>query len=142
LRITKDEDLFYNDRIKCAEITLKLSNDINDSCWSLGFKITSPVSIENAFFRVQPIEESEFASFAASFCATGKNLDEAIFIYQTRPVSGVHQYECYYNDAQIRKRIQKGSSHEVLRNKIIKKRNSIADLEASISEILEKQVKF
>ncbi|MCX2843049.1 AAA family ATPase [Microbulbifer thermotolerans] len=151
LRITCDEDLFHDPKDpelgKCSEITLTLKNiDGNnvevENCWSLGFKITCPTSIENAFFRVQPIDEGQFTAFAEAFCEGGKFLDEAVFIYQTRPVAGVHQYEPYYNEAQIKRKIQKGSSHEVLRNKIISKRKSISELEESISEILEKNVKF
>ncbi|MFA0476893.1 ATP-dependent endonuclease [Vibrio breoganii] len=147
LRITKDEDLFHNPKDpnlgKCAEITIALTSDDDiPQTWSLGFKVTCPSSIENAFYRVQPINEEQFTNFATSFCGAGKFLDEAIFIYQTRPVSGVHQFEPYYNEAQIKKKIQKGSSHEVLRNKIISKRKSIAQLETSISEIVEKKIKF
>lgn len=147
LRITSDEDLFHDPRDpelgKCSEITLTLKNDEEaGGNWDLGFKVTCPTSIENAFFRVQPIDESQFTAFANAFCEDGKFLDEAVFIYQTRPVAGVHQYEPYYNEAQIKRKIQKGSSHEVLRNKIIAKRRSISELEASISEILEKTVKF
>jgi ABC-type branched-subunit amino acid transport system ATPase component len=147
LRITSDEDLFHDPRDpelgKCSEITLTLKNDEEaGGNWDLGFKVTCPTSIENAFFRVQPIDESQFTAFANAFCEDGNFLDEAVFIYQTRPVAGVHQYEPYYNEAQIKRKIQKGSSHEVLRNKIIAKRRSISELEASISEILEKTVKF
>lgn len=147
LRITTDEDLFHDpkdpDLGKCSEITLTLKNEEEaGNSWDLGFKVTCPTSIENAFFRVQPIDESQFTAFAEAFCEDGKFLDEAIFIYQTRPVSGVHQYEPYYNEAQIKRKIQKGSSHEVLRNKIIAKRKSISELESSISEILEKTVRF
>ncbi|HEM8051115.1 TPA: AAA family ATPase [Enterobacter hormaechei] len=147
LRITSDEDLFHDPRDpnlgKCSEITLTLKNEEeNDKSWELGFKVTCPTSIENAFFRVQPIDENQFTNFAEEFCKGGAFLDEAIFIYQTRPVAGVHQFEPYYNEAQIKRKIQKGYSHEVLRNKIISKRKSISDLELSISEILEKDVKF
>ena len=146
LRITKDEDLFHDphdDALgKCAEITLSLKNEDDGQIWNLGFKVTCPTSIENAFFRVQPIEQEQFSAFAQAFCESGKFLDEAVFIYQTRPVAGVHQFEPYYNEAQIKKKIQKGSSHEVLRNKIIAKRKTIFDLESGISEILEKTVKF
>ena len=147
LRITKDEDLFHDPKDpelgKCAEISISLTNDDEEAqTWELGFKVTCPTSIENAFYRVQPIDEDQFAYFAQDFCGAGKFLDEAIFIYQTRPVAGVHQFEPYYNEAQIKKKIQKGSSHEVLRNKIISKRRSITNLEESISEIVEKDVKF
>lgn len=147
LRITKDEDLFHDPKDlelgKCAEISISLTNDDEEAqTWNLGFKVTCPTSIENAFYRVQPIEEEQFTLFAQAFCGAGKFLDEAIFIYQTRPVAGVHQFEPYYNEAQIKRKIQKGSSHEVLRNKIISKRKSISDLETSISQIVEKEIKF
>src|SRR5690554_4823504 len=146
LRITSDEELFHNPKDpelgKCSEVTLTLKNEETGDSWDLGFKVTCPTSIENAFYRVQPIDEGQFTTFAEAFCENGKFLDEAIFIYHTRPVSGVHQYEPYYNEAQIKRKIRKGSSHEVLRNKIIAKRRSISDLESSISEILEKTVKF
>lgn len=127
---------------KCAEITVSLTNDDEDITWSLGFKITCPTSIENAFYRVQPISEADFADFAEKFCVTGRFLDEAVFIYQTRPVAGIHQFEPYYNEAQIKRKIQKGASHEVLRNKIVAKRRSISELQESISSILEKEVNF
>lgn len=147
LRITKDEDLFHDPKDpelgKCAEISISLTSDDEEAqTWNLGFKVTCPTSIENAFYRVQPIEEEQFTLFAQAFCGAGKFLDEAIFIYQTRPVAGVHQFEPYYNEAQIKRKIQKGSSHEVLRNKIISKRKSISDLEISISQIVEKEIKF
>ncbi len=146
LRITKDEDLFFDPKDtelgKCAEITVSLTNDDEDITWSLGFKITCPTSIENAFYRVQPISEADFADFAEKFCVTGRFLDEAVFIYQTRPVAGIHQFEPYYNEAQIKRKIQKGASHEVLRNKIVAKRRSISELQESISSILEKEVNF
>lgn len=147
LRITSDEDLFHDPKDptlgKCSEIILTLKNEEeHGSSWDLGFKITCPTSIENAFFRVQPIDESQFTAFATAFCVEGAFLDEAVFIYQTRPVAGVHQFEPYYNEAQIKRKIQKGYSHEVLRNKIIAKRKSISDLESSISEILDKEVIF
>jgi AAA15 family ATPase/GTPase len=141
LRITDDDDLFFHSgRDRSAEITLTLK--IEDVSYELGFKVSRPTSISNAFFRIQPIVKEQFTAFAEKVVAEGKTLDEAIFIYQTRPVSGVLQYESYFNEGQVKKKIQKGLSHEVLRNKIIAKRDSIGELESSISSILQKTVKF
>jgi len=141
LRITNDNDLFFHSgRTKCAEVTLSLTIDGQD--FELGFKVSRPKSISNAFFRIQPIHQSQFTLFSQHIVANGKTLDEAIFIYQTRPVAGVLQYENYCNEGQVKKKIQKGLSHEVLRNKIVSKRDSISELESSISKILEKDVKF
>lgn len=126
LRITSDEDLFHDPKDpelgKCSEITLTLKNDEEGGgSWDLGFKVTCPTSIENAFFRVQPIDESQFTTFADAFCENGKFLDEAVFIYQTRPVAGVHQYEPYYNEAQIKRKIQKGLHTKFLGTKLLPK---------------------
>ncbi len=147
LRITNDEDIFHDPKNaelgKCAEISITLKNmDDENQSWKLGFKVTCPTSIKKAFFRVQPIEQEQFTRFASDFCQDGRFLDEAFFIYQTRPVAGVHQLEPYFNEAQIKRKIQKGASHEVLRNKIIAKRKAISELEISISEILDKRIKF
>jgi len=141
LRVTNDNDLFFHSgRTRNAEITLTLC--IDGTPFKLGFKISRPTSISNAFFRIQPIEQGQFSVFAERIVAEGKTLDEAIFIYQTRPVAGVLQYEPYLNEAQVTKKIQKGISHEVLRNKIIAKRESIEQLEEAITLILSKTVKF
>ncbi|MFS1440864.1 AAA family ATPase [Vibrio sp. 10N.286.46.E10] len=141
LRITNDNDLFFHSgRDKCAEITLTLK--IDELEYNLGFKVSRPTSISNAFFRIQIIEQQPFTSFAEKIVADGKSLDEAIFIYQTRPVAGILQYEQYHNDAQVKKKIQKGLSHEVLRNKIIAKRDTITELQERITSILGKTVEF
>jgi len=141
LRITDDDDLFFhNGRDRSAEITLTLK--IEEVSYELGFKVSRPTSISNAFFRIQPLVKEQFTAFAEKVVAEGKTLDEAIFIYQTRPVAGVLQYENYFNEGQVKKKIQKGLSHEVLRNKIIAKRDSLGELESSISDILQKPVKF
>jgi len=141
LRLTSDNDLFFHSgRTRNAEITVTLC--VDGEQFSLGFKVSRPTSISNAFFRIQPIEQDQFSRFAEKIVADGKTLDEAIFIYQTRPVAGVLQYEPYLNEAQVTKKIQKGISHEVLRNKIIAKRESIEQLEEAITKILGKTVKF
>lgn len=140
LRITDDNDLFHHGRARGAEVSLTLK--IDDEEYKLGFKVSTPSSISNAFFRVNPIFFEDFIRFAEKIVENNKTLDEAVFIYQTRPVAGVLQYEPYLNEGQVTKKIQKGLSHEVLRNKIIAKRDSLQQLEEAISDILDKQVKF
>jgi len=115
---------------------------VDDEEIELGFKISTPTSIANAFLRVQPINESSFTNFAEKMKAASKYLDEVIFIYQTRPIAVVPQQEPYLNETQVKKKIQRGMSHEVLRNKIVSRRESISELEKSISEVLGKAVKF
>ena len=139
LRITHDNDLFYYHWI-ALEINITLSLDGND--FELGFGISKPPSISNSYFRFQMKSGANFSSFAQAISQQGKNLDEIIFIYQTRPVAGISQHEPYYNEAQIKRRIQRSLSHEVLRNKIVSKRETISNLEISISEIIEKNIRF
>jgi len=67
----------------------------------------------------------------------------AIFIYQTRPVSNILEKEPYMNEGQIKKKIATGKSHEVLRNKILSREKVRLDqLSAHISRILGRKIKF
>jgi len=52
------------------------------------------------------------------------SLKNAIFIYQTRPISTINKNEPFFNNAQIEKKISIGKSHDVLRNKILKTEQS------------------
>lgn len=140
LRITDDNDLFHCGGNGTAEISITLK--IDDIEYELGFKVSKPTSIQNSFFRVITMKSKNFVSFETKIAETNKTLDEIIFIYQTRPVAGILQFEPYLNEAQVKRKIQKGLSHEVLRNKIISKRVGIQELENAISSILGKTVKF
>lgn len=140
LRITDDNDLFHCGGNGTAEISITLK--IDDVEYELGFKISKPTSIQNSFFRVTTMKSRSFVNFERKIFEKSKTLDEIIFIYQTRPVAGILQFEPYLNEAQVKRKIQKGLSHEVLRNKIISRRVGIQDLENAISSILGKSVKF
>ena len=143
LRIQKSTDLFHTYRAGTkATIGLKIKAD--QIHYNLEFNITRPTSIDNAFFRVQTANHEEFRRFSEDFVTnTNKNLTEAIFIYQTRPLSSVRKNEPYFTKPQIKKKIRTGLSQEVLRNKI----NSLSKpqhqaLETSLSKILGKTVKI
>lgn len=140
LRITTDKDIFHNRRGSKCSITMTLKVDEEE--FELGIHISTPTSISNSFFRIQPARLVNFNRFADKLAANGFRLDEAIFIYQTRPVAGIHQFEPYLNEGQVNKRIQRGLSHEVLRNKITLKHDLQAQLEDSISRVLGTLVKF
>ncbi|MBS3914377.1 MAG: AAA family ATPase [Bacteroidetes bacterium] len=140
LRLAKDEDLF--NKSTRAKATISITLTVDGVSFDLGINISSPATIINAFYRIQPVNPADFSGFAKHLAKDGKKLDEAIFIYQTRPVANVSQNEPYLNEGQIKKKIQRGQSHEVLRNKITLKHDSQSKLEESMSKILGKPVIF
>lgn len=117
LRITKDEDLFYGNKRTC-EIGVEFSEENSDEKFYLTFSLTKP-SIENAYVRVQRIAPEEFEAFKGKMDSVGTKLTDFLFIQQTEPVAKVLAKEPYMFPGQIRKKIEKGRSHEVLRNKIL-----------------------
>src|SRR5690606_21000028 len=125
------------------QLTLTISNDGIDE-YELGFKIQKPTKIEDAFVRVQLLNYDEFNRFSDDYknITTKKDLTEVIFIYQTRPISSVNQKEPYFNAAQVKRKILRGSSQEALRNKLILKRDMISVLENSLTKILECDVEI
>ncbi|WP_335911043.1 ATP-dependent nuclease [Shewanella indica] len=140
LRIETDNDLFFDDSNKNAEVTITLNVDGVE--YELGFKVSKPRTISNAFLRIQPLNQDSFADFADRVKEAGLKLDEVIFIYQTRPVANTLQNESYHNEAQLKKKVRGGLSHEVLRNKIIARRDNISQLQDDVAKILGKNVLF
>lgn len=142
LRIQSQSDLFLNHR-KDMQLSLTISNDGIDE-YELGFKIQKPTKIEDAFVRVQLLNYDEFNRFSDDYknITTKKDLTEVIFIYQTRPISSVNQKEPYFNAAQVKRKILRGSSQEALRNKLILKRDMISVLQNSLTKILECDVEI
>ena len=61
----------------------------------------------------------QFDAFKEKMDSIGTKLTEFLFIQQTEPVAKVLAKEPYMFPGQIRKKIEKGRSHEVLRNKIL-----------------------
>ena len=117
LRITKDEDLFYGSKRTC-EIAIEFKEDDESACYTLGFSLTKP-SIENSYIRLSRKDASEFLRFKNSLENQNIKLVDFLFIQQTEPVAKVLAKEPYMYPGQIKKKIEKGKSHEVLRNKII-----------------------
>ena len=117
LRITKDEDLFYGSKRTC-EIAIEFKEDDGSACYTLGFSLTKP-SIENSYIRLSRKDTAEFLRFKDSLESQNTKLVDFLFIQQTEPVAKVLAKEPYMYSGQIKKKIEKGKSHEVLRNKII-----------------------
>lgn len=117
LRITKDEDLFYGSKRTC-EIAIEFKEDDGSAYYTLGFSLTKP-SIENSYIRLSRKDTAEFLRFKDSLESQNIKLVDFLFIQQTEPVAKVLAKEPYMYPGQIKKKIEKGKSHEVLRNKII-----------------------
>ena len=117
LRITKDEDLFYGSKRTC-EIAIEFKEDDGSACYTLGFSLKKP-SIENSYIRLSRKDTAEFLRFKDSLESQNIKLVDFLFIQQTEPVAKVLAKEPYMYPGQIKKKIEKGKSHEVLRNKII-----------------------
>lgn len=140
LRIINDADLFFT-RNNTTKIIFTITNSIRD--FELGVSISKPPTIKNSFFRIRILKQNEFKNFSDYCIEKNKKLNEMIFIYQTRPIANILQKESYLNMGQIKRKIEKGMSQEVLRNKIINKtQEEIEQLEKNISNIIEEEVRF
>ena len=138
LRITKDEDLFYGTKRSC-EIGVEFSEENSEEKYYLNFSLTKP-SIENAYVRLQRKTPEEFDAFKEKMDSIGTKLTDFLFIQQTEPVAKVLAKEPYMFPGQIRKKIEKGRSHEVLRNKILS--SDITVLIQRMKKVLDCEFEF
>lgn len=143
LRLSKDTDLF-----KSAPNEARISLTINDTnvdgidvSFELQFKINRPQSISNAYLRISKISNQQFSKFSGHLKTKQIKLDDAIFLYQTNPIARVLSKEPFMNEGQIRKKIMRGKSQEVLRSKILL-HNDLSNLESQVSDVLGSDVKF
>lgn len=143
LRVTQDRELFNTASHTCI-ITLTLTAPKYNEEFILGFEIVKPSSISNAYYKVRSTRDSCFANFSAHLSRVKIKLSKAIFIYQTRPVANILAYEPIMNIGQISKKIEKGKSQEVLRNKIVIGRTpaQIKELQQKITEVVNYHFNF
>lgn len=138
IRLVNDDDIFYNSNLGSASITITIKDA--DEEFSLKIKFEKP-GIKNSYLRVFNNENFEdFERFARHIESKECSLKNAIFIYQTRPISTIYKNEPFYNNAQIEKKISIGKSHDVLRNKILKTENSQATKVSEKFEQLEGRI--
>lgn len=143
LRLSKDTDLFKsapNEALIGLTINDKDSSETEVS-FNLQFKVNRPQSISNAYLRILKNINLQFQRFADHLKTKHVKLDDAIFLYQTNPIARVLAQEPFMNEGQVRKKIMRGKSQEVLRNKILL-HNNLTDLEALVSDVLGRPVKF
>ncbi|WP_279465410.1 AAA family ATPase [Aeromonas veronii] len=112
---------FFNTFLSSASISVTIKD--GDESFSLKIRFEKP-TIKNSYLRIFNSDNfPEFERFANHVKNKACSLKNAIFIYQTRPVSTIFRNEPFYNNAQIEKKISIGKSHDVLRNKILKTEN-------------------
>ena len=141
IRVVHDEDLFNsklpNGRYECS-ISLKFR--IEDEFFELGFVLTKPTKIDDAYLQVSYIDYTEFARFTAKINSFhGSNVANAVSIYESRPIANIIANEPKMTMAEIKEKSFKGKSNEVLRNKILSNEHKI---EEHIEAICRKQLKF
>ncbi|MCB2312089.1 AAA family ATPase [Clostridium tagluense] len=134
LRFIEDKDLFNN--IDKREIIVIVDIVEEYEQYSLGFKIERITNPQNAYLRIHYVNFDEFDNFYKFIEVSSRNLIEAIFLYQSKPVSNVFAYEPIMTKGQVTTKINKGKSHEVLRNKI-KKNQDLPNLINKINAVLE-----
>jgi len=141
LRASSDKDIFHSQGP--IEIIVTLSDIKNNKYFNLGIELSRPKSIKNSYLRlIHEKYKEDYKNFAEYLKNKKIKLEEAFFIYQTKPVSTILRQEPFMNSAQILKKINVDKSHEVLRNKIIKCDESRGKIKEGkfdkLSELLEK----
>lgn len=124
LRLANDNDLLNDASKTSASITVTITDGLAN--FSLKIRFEKP-TIKNSYIRFFNSDNfEEFERFADYVRNKSCSLKNAIFIYQTRPISTIGKIEPFYNNGQIEKKIAIGRSHDVLRNKVLKTENSQA----------------
>lgn len=143
LRLSKDTDLFKSAPNEALIGLTIIDRDSSGSevSFNLQFKINRPQSISNAYLRIIKNVNLQFKRLANHLRTKHVKLDDAIFLYQTNPIARVLAQEPFMNEGQVRKKIMRGKSQEVLRSKILL-HNNVTDLETQVSNVLGKPVKF
>lgn len=147
IRLVDDNDLLHETSSSSAYITVTIKD--GEEQFSLKIRFEKP-TIKNAYIRFYNSDEfNEFERFADHIRHKSCSLKNAIFIYQTRPISTISRSEPFYNNGQIEKKIAIGKSHDVLRNKVLKTENSqvrvaerFSKLESRLQGVLKKSYKI
>lgn len=136
VRMVDDSDIFHSTSDRSLSITLFISTIDDLECFELKIKLEK-TTIKNSYFRLSIDDKyNDFVRFATYIENRNCSLRDALFIYQTKPVSTITKNEPFYNNAQITKKINIGKSHDVLRNKVLKTEDS------STNKVSEKYLKL
>lgn len=129
IRVTHDRDIFPLDLPKNElECNITLTFKIDNDSFDLGFIISKPTSIDDAYLQINYADGNEFTRFATKIASLpNHNVSNVISINESRPVANIIANEPKMTTAEIKDKIAKGKSHEVLRNKILSNEVKIAD---------------
>ena len=129
IRVSHDANLFpYDIRKKDLICTVSLTFELGGDSFDLGFIISKPTTIDDAYLQITYANNNEFTRFAnAVSLLPNHNLTNVISINESRPVAFISAHEPKMTAAEVREKILRGKSHEVLRNKIIGNEAKIAD---------------
>lgn len=129
IRVTHDRDIFSLDLPKNElECNITLTFKIDNDSFDLGFIISKPTSIDDAYLQINYADGNEFTRFATKIASLpNHNVSNVISINESRPVANIIANEPKMTTAEIKDKIAKGKSHEVLRNKILSNEVKIAD---------------
>lgn len=134
LRLTSDRDLFNQYTQGNKMITIIVELEYKSIIYNLGFEITCSENPGNVYFRINYVDGDEFSKFANNF--NGK-VSDAIYIHKTQSISTIPAKEPYMNKAQVRRKIVRGKSYEVLRNKMISSENLLRKIEKDLREVFK-----
>lgn len=134
LRLTSDRDLFNQYTQGNKAITIIVNLEYKARIYKLGFEITCSENPGNVYFRIHYVDGEEFSNFANDF--DGK-VSDAIYIHKTQSISIIPAKEPYMNKAQVRRKIVRGKSYEVLRNKMISSEKLLRKIESDIREVFK-----
>lgn len=129
IRVSHDDDIFpYDLKKKDFICTITLTFELGGNNYDLGFIISKPTTIDDAYLQVSYANSIEFVRFANAVAALpNHNLSNVISINESRPVAFISAHEPKMTVAEVREKILRGKSHEVLRNKIIGNEAKISD---------------
>ena len=129
IRVSHDGDIFpYDIKKKDFICTVSLTFELGGDSFDLGFIISKPTTIDDAYLQIMYVNNNEFTRFAnAVALLPNHNLTNVISINESRPVAFISAHEPKMTAAEVREKILRGKSHEVLRNKIIGNEAKIAD---------------
>lgn len=129
IRVSHDDDIFpYDLKKKDLICTISLTFELGTDSYDLGFIISKPTTIDDAYLQITYADNMEFTRFANAVAALpNHNLTNVISINESRPVGFISAHEPKMTVAEVREKILRGKSHEVLRNKIIGNEAKIAD---------------
>lgn len=129
IRLIHDNEIFpWGENPKKCECEITLTLELEGMDYKLGFLVTKPTHVDDAYIQVKYKDKGQFKLFSDAVKAIqGVNASNVISINETRPIANIIANEPRMTSGQIKEKIAKGKSYEVLRNKIINREAQVAN---------------